>query len=116
MLDDDGNPVTYLSDIVPMMLEEYMDGLFKCAPVVGFEEFVMEVEMGRLNCSRSSLNNPGMMDRHLFEVVNRINAAVGIKRDLAGRIVLTTPQNIYAGDGQYRRDQGDLHPRCDPGG
>ena len=51
--------------------------------------------MGRLNCSRSNLNNPGKMDKHLYEVVNRINDAVGIKRDLAGRIVLTSEENIY---------------------
>lgn len=90
VLDDNGNVVTYSSETIPMILEEYMDGLLKCAPAPDYEDYVMEVEMGRLNCSRSSLNNPGMMDRHLFEVVNRINKAVEIKRDLAGRIILTT--------------------------
>jgi hypothetical protein len=99
IIDENGVQQIIEMDTVPMMLEEYMDGLFKCAPVVGYEDYVMEVEMGRLNCVRSSINNPGMMDRHLFEVVNRINAAVGIKRDLAGRIVLTSAQDIYDENG-----------------
>jgi hypothetical protein len=97
--DDEGNEITYFSDTVPMILEEYMDGLYKCAPDLQYEDLVMEVEMGRLNCARSSLNNPGMMDRHLYEVVNRINKAAGIKRDLAGRIVLTTMKETYDANG-----------------
>jgi hypothetical protein len=99
VLDDNGNVVTYSSETIPMILEEYMDGLLKCVPDPEYEDYVMEVEMGRLNCSRSSLNNPGMMDRHLFEVVNRINKAVEIKRDLAGRIVLTTLKETIDADG-----------------
>ena len=99
VIDENGEPQIIEMDTVPMMLEEYMDGLFKCAPVVGYEDYVTEVEMGRLNLVRSTLNNPGMLDRHLFEVVNRINAAVGIKRDLAGRIVLTSAQDIYDENG-----------------
>jgi hypothetical protein len=97
--DENGEEQEIVMETVPMVLEEYMDGLFKCAPMLGFEDYLMEVEMGRLNCVRSSLNNPGMMDRHLFEVVNRINAAVAIKRDLAGRIILTTEKEIVAADG-----------------
>lgn len=95
VIDENGEPQTIEMDTVPMMLEEYMDGLFKCAPVIGYEDYVMEVEMGRLNCVRSHLNNPGKMDKHLYEVVNRINAAVAIKRDLSGRIVLTSEENVY---------------------
>ena len=98
-VDENGVTEEIEMDTVPMVLEEYMDGLFKCAPEIGYEDYVMEVEMGRLNCARSSLNNPGMMDRHLFEVVNRINKAVEIKRDLAGRIVLTTEKTVYDDEG-----------------
>ena len=72
-------------------LEDYR----RAFPVTGYEEYVMEVEMGRLNCSRSSLNNPMKMDKHLYEVVKRINSSVAIKRDLAGRIVLTSEVNVF---------------------
>lgn len=103
--DENGDEQEVVMDTVPMVLEEYMDGLFKCAPMVGFEDYVMEVEMGRLNAVRSYLNNPGMMDRHLYEVVNRINAAVAVKRDLAGRIILTTMQTVYDEDGNAVYDE-----------
>lgn len=94
-----GEPMETEIYTVPMVLEEYMNGEYQCAPMPGFEEYVVEVELGRLNCVRSTLNNTEMLGRHLYDVVERINASVAVKRDLAGRLVLTTEKETIGEDG-----------------
>jgi len=91
------NPIEVLIDglpavleTVPMMLEEYMDGQYKCVVVPGFEDYVQEVEIGRLNCVRTALTNPNVLNKHLVEAVTTINSSVApLKRDLAGRLIYT---------------------------
>lgn len=90
VLDEFGNPQEVPLQTVPMMLEEYMDGQYKCAVVPGYEDFVIEVELGRLNYVRSFLTSPAVIHHQLHEVVASINSAVSLKRDLAGRLVYTT--------------------------
>ena len=79
-------PDGIVRDTLPMVLEEYMDGELKCTVVLGYEDYVVELELGRLNGVRVSLTNPGMLDRALYDVVNTINASQGVKLDLAGRL------------------------------
>ena len=100
--DEDGNPVEVPLETVPMMLEEYMDGQLKCTVVPGYEDFVMEVEIGRLNCVRNFLSNPGMLNKHLYEAVKNINSGVLVKRDLAGRLVYST--QVLDEEGQPKLD------------
>jgi hypothetical protein len=102
-IDQDGNPVEIPLETVPMMLEEYKDGLFKCTVVPGYEDYVIEVEIGRLNCVRSFLTNPGMLNKHLYEAVSNINTGVLVKRDLAGRLVYST--QVLDGEGQPLLDE-----------
>jgi hypothetical protein len=90
IIDENGLPVVIPLETVPMMLEEYMDGLYKCTVVPGYEDYVIEVEIGRLNIVRAYLNNLGVLDRRLYEAVKNINTGIMVKRDLAGRLVYTT--------------------------
>ncbi|WP_415225138.1 hypothetical protein [Psychromonas sp.] len=96
VVDEDGNPVldgdnfTY-TDIVPMVVEEYMDGLSKCAVEAGYEEYVQEVELGRLNLVRTAMTNPNVLNRQLVEAINDLNTATMLKRDLGGRLIYSVP-------------------------
>lgn len=102
-IDEFGQPSEVVLETVPMMLEEYMDGIYKCVVVPGFEDYVQEVEIGRLNCVRTALTNPNMLNRHLVEAVNTLNSSVApLKRDLSGRLVFTTSYVDALGDTQTR--------------
>lgn len=87
-------PVTWpddtVHDTVPMVLEEFMDSSLKCSVVEGYEEYTIELEIGRLNMVRNMVNNPNSFARALEEAIDTINAAVAISTDPAGRLVLTT--------------------------
>ncbi|MCK0154506.1 hypothetical protein MWU49_12380 [Alcanivorax sp. S6407] len=92
------DPVVWPDDIeqdtVPMQLDENGD----CEIVPGYETFVVEVELGRLNGTRVALTNPGVYDRALYDVVNSINASEGVKLDVAGRLaygVMTDDGVVY---------------------
>lgn len=80
-------PDTVERDTLPMVLEED-----KCEIVVGYEDYVVELELGRLNGVRVLANNPDALDRTLYDLVQSINAAgeLGLKRDLAGRLAYGT--------------------------
>jgi len=54
--------------------------------VAGFEDDVIELELGRLNVARVALSKPRVLDRTLNDVMNSINASVGLKLDLSGRL------------------------------
>ena len=75
-------PVSVNGGTVPMILDETGE----CVIVEGYENDVIEIELGRLNGVRVGLTNPRILDRHLYDVVNTINASQGIKLDLAGRL------------------------------
>ncbi|MDX5375321.1 MAG: hypothetical protein LPK43_06000, partial [Gammaproteobacteria bacterium] len=77
-------------DTVPMMLEEFMDGEFKCTPVEGYEQYTVELEIGRLNMVRTMSTNPTVFARALQEAIKNINAASSVKTDAAGRLVLVS--------------------------
>jgi hypothetical protein len=62
------------------------EGSGDCVVVEGYEEQVIELELGRLNVVRAVLTNPEMFDRALYDVVNTINASEGLKMDLSGRL------------------------------
>jgi hypothetical protein len=47
VVDEFGNSVEIPLETVPMMVEEYKDCLYKCTVVPGYEEYVIEVEIGR---------------------------------------------------------------------
>ena len=84
-------PIEYEGEIVttvPMMLEEFQDGDFKCGVVPGYEAYTMELEIGRLDVVRALTNNPEMVNQSFQDVITSINASVAIKTDLAGRLVL----------------------------
>jgi len=99
VIDPDGQEVPVVLETVPMQLEEYMDGLFKCVVVPGFEDYVQEVEIGRLNCVRTALTNPSVLNKHLVEAVTTLNNSLApLKRDLAGRLVYTTETVNDAGE------------------
>lgn len=85
-------PDGVVRETVPMVLEEFMDGDFKCAPVLGYEQYTIELEIGRLNMVRTMATNPDMFGRALREVIDNINAAVEVKTDPAGRLVLVTDE------------------------
>jgi len=96
VLDENGNQVyqvTY-SDYVPMMVEEYKNGLTKCGVVAGFEEYTQALNLGRLNMVRSSLKNPETLARALEEAIKNINAAESVSLDLAGRLILHSVQEV----------------------
>ena len=86
-------PVTWpdavVRDTVPMVLEEFLDGEFKCSVLEGFEEFTIELEIGRLNMVRNMANNPDSFGRALEEAIDTINSAQAVTTDPAGRLVLT---------------------------
>jgi len=103
-----GEELEVVLETVPMQLEEYMDGLFKCAVVVGFEDYVQEVEIGRLNCVRTALTNPNVLNKHLIEAVNTLNSSVApLKRDQAGRLVFTTEYIDSSGATQLKEKAVD---------
>ena len=77
-------------DTVPMVLEEFMDGELKCTVVEGYEQYTVELEIGRLNMVRTVGSNPTVFGRALEEAINNINAANKVKTDAAGRLVLVT--------------------------
>lgn len=68
--------------VVPMEVDETGE----CVVVPGNEDDVIEVELGRLNVVRVALTNPRVLDRTLYDVINSINASVGLKLDLSGRL------------------------------
>ncbi|PHQ16855.1 hypothetical protein CLH61_02485 [Marinobacter profundi] len=83
----DGNdcpqPVSMNGGTVPM---EFDPDSGECVIVEGYEDDVIELELGRLNVVRVALTNPRVLDRALYDVMNSINASVGLKLDLAGRL------------------------------
>lgn len=87
LLDANGcpQPISSQGGIVPMELDEN----FECVIVEGFEDDVIEVELGRLNGARVALTNPQALDRALFDAINTINGSLGLKMDLAGRLAYT---------------------------
>lgn len=100
VLDDNGcvqpiasEPVTWpdssVQNTVPMVLEEFLDGEFKCSVVEGYEEYTIELEIGRLNMVRNMANNPDSFGRALQEAIDNINSALAVTTDAAGRLVLT---------------------------
>jgi hypothetical protein len=80
-------PISSLGGTVPMELDEN----FECVIAEGFEDDVLEVELGRLNGARVALTNPQALDRALFDTINTINGSLGLKLDLAGRLAYTVP-------------------------
>ncbi len=84
VLDTNGcpQPVSVNGGTVPMELDETGE----CIIVAGYEADVVELELGRLNVARVALTNPGVLDRTLNDVMNSINASVGLKLDLSGRL------------------------------
>ncbi|HEY9147920.1 MAG TPA: hypothetical protein VIQ22_02825, partial [Gammaproteobacteria bacterium] len=76
-------------DTLPMA---YSEDEGKCEIVLGYEEYVVELELGRLNGVRVLGSNPNALDRTLYDLVQSINAAgeLGLKRDLAGRLAYGT--------------------------
>jgi hypothetical protein len=84
VLDTNGcpQPVSVNGGTVPMELDETGE----CIIVAGFEDDVIELELGRLNVARVALTNPRVLDRTLNDVMNSINASVGLKLDLSGRL------------------------------
>lgn len=100
VLDEAGNPVyevTY-SDYVPMFVEEYKDGEAKCSVVEGYEDYTQEIDLGRLNMVRASVNNPDTLNRAFAEAIKNINAADSITLDLAGRLVLHSTVEVINPD------------------
>ena len=84
-------PIEYEGEIVttvPMLLEEFQDGDFKCGVVPGYEEYTMELEIGRLDVIRALTNNPEMLNQAFEEVMANINASIALKTDRAGRLIL----------------------------
>ncbi|MDF1820014.1 MAG: hypothetical protein P1U64_00475 [Alcanivoracaceae bacterium] len=81
-------PDLVVRDTVPMVVEEYQDGVFTCTVMEGFEPYTVELEIGRLNMVRSVANNPDVLARGLREVINNINASESISLDASGRLVL----------------------------
>jgi len=76
-------------DTLPMV---YSEDEGKCEIVLGYEDYVVELELGRLNGVRVLGSNPNALDRTLYDLVQSINAAgeLGLKRDLAGRLAYGT--------------------------
>jgi hypothetical protein len=87
ILDANGcsQPVSVNGGTVPMTLDETGE----CVIVEGYEDEVIELELGRLNGVRVALSNPSVLNRHLYDAVNAINASQGIRLDLAGRLAYT---------------------------
>lgn len=82
-------PDMVVRNTVPMTLEEYQDGEFTCSVLPGYEEFTIELEIGRLNMVRNMANNPDALARGLEEAIKTINSAQSVALDAAGRLVLT---------------------------
>lgn len=76
-------PVSVNGGTVPMAFDPDSG---ECAIVEGYEDDVIELELGRLNVVRVALTNPRVLDRALYDVMNSINASVGLKLDLSGRL------------------------------
>ncbi|MFT6925074.1 MAG: hypothetical protein ACJAZP_000644 [Psychromonas sp.] len=106
IIDEEGNNID--TDIVPMVVEEYMDGLSKCAVVAGYEEYVQELELGRLNLVRTAMTNPYVLNRQLVEAINDINTATMLKRDLGGRLIYSVPVKDENGEIQIDEDGYDI--------
>jgi|GEM_PF-1016670 len=104
----DADGVDIDTDIVPMVVEEYMDGLSKCAVEAGYEEYVQEVELGRLNLVRTAMTNPYVLNRQLLEAINDINTATMLKRDLGGRLIYSVPVMDENGEIQMDEDGNDI--------
>ena len=75
-----------------------LDENFECVIVAGFEDDVIEVELGRLNGARVVLTNPQALDRALYDAINAINGSLGLKMDLAGRLAYTVPDGATTVD------------------
>lgn len=82
-------PDTTVHDTVPMTIEEYEDGEVTCTVLPGYEQYTMELEIGRLNMVRNMANNPDALARGLEEAISTINSAQSVSLDPAGRLVLT---------------------------
>ncbi|SFN52278.1 hypothetical protein [Marinobacter pelagius] len=86
VLDENGcpQPISVNGGFVPMVLDPDSG---ECEIVEGFEDEVIELELGRLNVVRVALTNPRVLDRALYDVVeNSINNSVGLQLDLSGRL------------------------------
>jgi hypothetical protein len=93
VLDEEtGCPIPLDSDGVPfdMLLVEG-----KCELAPEDVDRVVELELGRLNGVRVALTNPGALDRHLYDLVNSINASQGLVRDLSGRLAYLGQDDVY---------------------
>ena len=58
--------------------------------------------MGRLNCVRTALSNPEVLNKQWVEAVKTLNSAIEVKRDLAGRLVYTIEYLDEAGELQHQ--------------
>jgi hypothetical protein len=79
----------------------YSEDEGKCEIVAGYEDYVVELELGRLNGVRVLGSNPNALDRTLYDVVQSINASAdygGLKRDLAGRLAYGTADGFKTVD------------------
>lgn len=86
VLDENGcpQPISVNGGFVPMVLDPDSG---ECVIVEGYEDDVVELELGRLNVVRVALTNPRVLDRALYDVVeNSINNSVGLQLDLSGRL------------------------------
>ena len=83
-------PDNITRNTVPMQLSLFQDGQYKCEVVPGYEQYTIDLEIGRLNMVRTMATNPDVFARSLQEVINDINAADAITTDAAGRIVMIT--------------------------
>lgn len=89
--DNLGN-LLYLDDnTLPMVVEEYQDGLLKCEVNTCYADFVQELELNRLSVVRTVVTNPNVLNHQLVEAVNELNKAVRIKRELSGRLAYEVP-------------------------
>jgi len=99
-LDEFGAPIYLDTNIVPMIVEEYMDGQYKCGVDPCYADYVQEFEMGRLNVVRTAITNANVLNHQLVEAMNDLNTATQIKPDLGGRLVYTVPYVDDAGEEQ----------------
>ncbi|MCK7548345.1 hypothetical protein ACFQGA_12250 [Marinobacter koreensis] len=80
---------------VPMILEtvDNPDLGLECSVVEGYEQYTVELEIGRLNMIRTSVQNPRVFAQALEEAIKNINAAEAVTTDPAGRLVLINTVN-----------------------
>ena len=88
ILDSNGcpQPISSQGGTVPME----KDDTGECIVVPGYENDVIEVELGRLNGARVALTNPRILDQALNDVMNSINSSIGLKLEVSGRLVYTS--------------------------